>query len=70
MTMTSYDFYANFVIKAANRNQCLRLGQLFMNELLRANPGLGHAITGTEYDCFYDDSRLAAAVEYVFKNWT
>jgi hypothetical protein len=38
----------------------LRKGQEAFNKLWEENPAVASAITGTEFDPFYDDSKLEA----------
>lgn len=40
------------------QNPELREGQSYMNALAEINPELYKKITGTEADCFYDDSKI------------
>ena len=35
-----------------------RIGQKAFNDLYESNPKIADAIRGTEYDPFYDDSRI------------
>jgi hypothetical protein len=38
----------------------LREGQSLMNALFEVNPNLYKEITGSEFDCFYDDKKIPA----------
>jgi hypothetical protein len=38
----------------------LREGQSLMNSLFDVNPILYKEITGSEFDCFYDDKKISA----------
>lgn len=42
----------------------LREGQALMNALNLCHPGVYEAITGTDADCFYDDSRIPIFYNY------
>jgi len=41
----------------------LRYGQIFMNILHELEYKAYHAITGTEYDCFYDDAKVDRTIQ-------
>jgi len=40
------------------RHHTIREGQAYMNVLFEMYPEIYKRIDGTEYDCFYDDSRI------------
>lgn len=44
--------------KFRKSNPTMREGQAYMNVLFEMYPEIYKRITGTEYDCFYDDSRI------------
>ena len=47
----------------------LRYGQSIMNELWAVDPEKYKEITGTDYDCFYDDSIVPLLLEKLEKEW-
>ena len=46
-----------------------RLGQFIMNELYKVRPDLHEAVTGTNSDPFYQDSRIQALWDWLIENW-
>ena len=50
-------------------NPELRYGQSIMNCLSTAWPSKYETISGTNLDCFYDDSKSFALLAYLENNW-
>lgn len=47
----------------------LRYGQSLMIALKNVDAELYVKVTGTEYDCFYDDDRVETFLNYLDKQW-
>lgn len=47
----------------------LRYGQILMNELYNVWPDKYHEITGSEYDCFYNDDNISLILGNLRKFW-
>ncbi len=45
-------------LKQYDRGKHQRIGQAYFNALHEVNSKLATEITGTEFDCFYDDNKL------------
>lgn len=63
----NFDFF-NFLKEVDKYKSChkdQRYGQAFMNILFDKNQRIYYAILGTEYDPFYDDTRIDIAKEKV-----
>ena len=43
----------------------LRIGQSYFNALAIVKPDLAKEITGTEYDCFYDNNKVVNFIGYL-----
>lgn len=67
--MTYNEFVAATFAKMPSRNPHLRMGQFLMNELYEVRPDLRNQILNTVYDCFYQDSKMVKALEFLADNW-
>jgi len=47
----------------------LRYGQILMNELCNVWPDKYNEITGTKYDCFYNDDNINLVLDNLRKFW-
>lgn len=61
MDKRKFDAYHRFYVEQGERP-----GQAMMNALADTDPGLYDEVTGSDADCFYDDSRIPAFVRRVF----
>jgi hypothetical protein len=50
-------------------NKKIRFGQTVMNQLYNLWPEKYREITGSDYDCFYDDSIVRFTLEKLEKEW-
>ena len=48
----------------------LREGQVLMNVLFQYDYETYKDITGTEYDCFYDNKKINSTLNYLRKRWS
>jgi hypothetical protein len=46
-------------------NNKLRLGQSYMNALFDIDKDLYKEVTGTDFDCFYNDDKLIELIKYL-----
>lgn len=63
--MTFEDFTVIIAVPAKYQ----RRGQRLMNELFKVRQDLYEFIAGTDYDCFYDDSRTDDTLVFLSENW-
>lgn len=65
--------YDDFIFTANdtfwNHKPILRYGQVIMNTLNNYWPEKYTEITGSEYDCFYDDTKIDTLLGYLQTNW-
>jgi len=54
---------------SASYKDQLRYGQIIMNELYDVWPDKYAEITNTEYDCFYDNSKVKLALSKLEQEW-
>lgn len=54
---------------SASYKDQLRYGQIIMNELYDIWPDKYTEITNTEYDCFYDNSKVKLALSKLEQEW-
>ena len=47
----------------------LRYGQILMNTLSEFDPDMYKRITGTEYDCFYDNAKVDMLLDKLCDEW-
>lgn len=47
----------------------MRYGQILMNELYDVWPDKYHEITGTKYDCFYENCDLGLTLSKLKQEW-
>lgn len=47
----------------------MRYGQSLMNMLHKVWPDLYNRISGTDFDCYYDDGIVKYTLEYLEKEW-
>jgi len=69
----SFGDYLDEVERIVSENENLRpherLGQTYFNVLNYYNVELAGEILGTEYDCFYEDNRIDAFLDYLIERW-
>lgn len=54
---------------SASYKDQLRYGQIIMNKLYDVWPDKYAEITNTEYDCFYDNSKVKLALSKLEQEW-
>lgn len=66
----NYDtFYKNYVNSWKDgKDQGLRVGQFFMNELYKHNPELYRKVPA-DLDCYYNDQLFGACSNWVQERW-
>jgi len=57
------------IVQRDKKNKQLRTGQIFMHSLCIVDIDLYVAISCTELDCFYDDSKCTAFKNHIFDCW-
>lgn len=68
--MINYHEYMSLIRIAMSENKSLRKGQAYFNILYSLNKDLAMEINDTEFDPFYDDSRLGNFIAYLMPYFT
>lgn len=61
--------FEEFVEKISVPEKHQRYGQHLMNELFSVRRDLYDFISGTDYDCFYDNKRVNDTLTFLSENW-
>jgi len=62
--------FINFVKSLLNKDVEIRKGQHLFNMIHLYNPKLAELIIDTDFDPFYDDSKIEDCLKFIIKNWT
>lgn len=63
--------YSDYIVVAAEafKENDERLGQTYFNVLVELRPEIAEEIRGTDLDAFFDNDKLPAMLNYVYKRW-
>ena len=67
--MDKFQDWNNKVLAMHKSNQRLRVGQIYMNALAEVDFDLWKELTGTGWDCFYNNKKANDLMVYLSNKW-